>query len=174
MPTEQANLDQVKLLTSQQSHANLQTLTSKLVSDTNFRASFLENPTAALKAVGISPSTPIQLNQRDKLLLKLATDSQIVSLYQSGNIAGLRQYIAANYAGLAVPGVTKADAAADFDVVIETEVVAVAEIAAVAIAVASAVANPAVEASQIAQIGVLNARIAALEARTAMLESRHS
>lgn len=174
MASEQVNINQVMTLTSTQAAANLQTLTTRLVNEPNFRAAFIDDPATALKAVGISPGVSFQLNDRDKLLLKLATDSKIVSLYQAGNIAGLRQYITATYAGLTVPGVNKADAAADFDVVIETEVVAVAEVAAVAIAVASAVAQFGSEVQQVSQIGVLNARVVALEARVGMVEKQQS
>ena len=151
--------------------ANVVALASKLTGDAGFRANFLADPTNALKQAGFPIDTAIKLTDRDKLVLRLIGDKSVESLYKSGNIADLQKYIQANYAGLAVGGATRADAAADFDVVIETEVVAVAEIAAVAIAVADLVA------SQVNQVvdpaaAISGARIAALEARVQMLESQ--
>lgn len=147
------------------------TIATKLMGDQSFRTAFLANPTQALQQEGIPIGTTINLTARDKLVLQLIGDQSVENLYKSGNIAGLQQYIAANYAGLAVGGATREDAAADFDVVIETEVVAVAEVAVVAIAVADIVA------SQVNQVvdpatSVANARIAALEARVQLLESQ--
>lgn len=144
-------------------------LATKLTSDHGFRESFLANPTEALKQAGIPIDATIKLTDRDKLVLKLIGDKSVETLYKSGNISDLQKYITTNYAGLAVGGATRADAAADFDVVIETEVVAVAEIAAVAIAVADLVQQGISQVVDPAS-AVATARIAALEARVQMLE----
>jgi hypothetical protein len=162
---------QISLFTNPAAHANVASLATKLANDHGFREAFIADPTSALKQVGIPVETPVTLTERDKLVLRLIGDKSIETLYKSGNIAGLRQYIATNYSGLAIGGLNKADVAADFDVLIETEVVAVAEVAAVAIAVADIVASQGGQV-ELQTSAVANARIAALEARVQMLESQ--
>jgi hypothetical protein len=185
MPTDPTK--QISLFTDPKLQNNMASLASKLVTDPAFLNLFTASPNAALQSVGIPVAGEIKLSDRDKLVLKLIADRTIATLYKTGDIAGLRQYITANYAGLAVGGVAKADVAADFDVAIETDVVAVAEVAAVAVAVADMVPNQVLQGEQqfgiqAAQVqgtaqleqlnAVLNARVAALEARVQMLEKQ--
>lgn len=162
---------QISLFAHPAMKQSVASIATKLINDHGFRESFLANPTLALTQAGIPIGTTVKLTDRDKLVLKLIGDKSVENLYKSGNIAELQQYIAANYAGLAVGGASRADAAADFDVVIETEVVAVVEVAAVAIAVADIVASQVNQAVDPAS-AVASARIAALEARVQMLESQ--
>ena len=161
---------QISLFTNPNVRANIASLISKLVDDPKSLEAFSADPTTTLRQAGIPVEGRLTLTDRDKLLLKLIGDKSVVTLYTTGDIAGLRQYISANYSGLTVPGVQRADVAADFDVLIEAEAVAVGVVAVAAAAVASAVEGGL--AGEIESAGVLNARIAALEARLQIVESQ--
>jgi len=169
MPTDPTK--HISLFANPQLRDSVKSLASKLISDHAFRESFIADPTSALKHSGIPMDTALTLTERDKLLLRLIGDKSIETLYKTGDIGALRKHIIDNYKGIAVAGSSKADVAADFDVLIETEVVAVAEVAAVVIAVADIVARPG-EQVQVESNAVVQARIAALEARIQMLETQ--
>jgi putative modified peptide len=162
---------QISLFADPNIAQNTTALSSKLISDHTFREAFIADPNSALRQIGIPLQHPVALTERDKLVLRLIGDQSVETLYKSGDIARLREYLTANYGGLVVAGVNKADVAADFDVLIEAEVVAIGVVAVVAAAVASVIAQPGLEA-QVESSAVANARIAALEARLQLVEGQ--
>ena len=170
MPDAQDPIRQISLFTNPALRANVTSLTTRLVSDLVFREAFIADPNTALRQAGIPVETPVRLTDRDRLLLQLIGDRSVETLYRTGDISALCNYITANYSGLAVSGLQRADVAADFDVLIEAEAVAVGVVAVAAAAVASAVEQ--VLQGQIESTAVLNARIAALESRLQLLENQ--
>jgi hypothetical protein len=146
-------------------------LSDGLSNDPRLLAKFIDNPTGVLKEHGLETQGEVKLGNREKAMIRLFSDPEIIELYNAGKIDKLREVITDRYREVAVvnPGDMQSIAVADFDVAIEAEVVAVA-IAVVAVVVAGAVSRESRFSIIEAENGILAAKVAALEARINLVD----
>jgi hypothetical protein len=137
----------------------------EVTTDPEQREEFLADPAAFLRRAGAEIPGDIQLTDRDRDIIRIVTDPEMVAIYQSGDVERLREHLRANYPTL-VPDPTKvAWTVADFEVAVEAVVVAVG--------VAFVPVAPVYKVSEVARLeAVVNARLAGQEARLRALEER--
>ena len=166
-----AENDLVNRLVTDKPPEKVTELSERLATDASLLEKFVARPSAVLKDYGISSPSDIKLGDREKAMIRMFSDPQVIDYYNSGKIDLLRQHIIDKYREIVVtnPGDLRAVAVADFDVAIEVEAVAVA-IAVVAVIVAGAAERFSKLATIEAEAGILSAKVAALEARINLVE----
>ena len=166
-----ADNDLMNKLVTDAPSAKLKNLSERLASDPRLLAKLVDDPAAAFKDFGITAGADVKLGNREKAMIKMFSDPDVIDLYNAGKIDRLREHILDKYREIAIvnPGDLRSVAVADFDVAIEVEAVAVA-VAVVAVVVAGAMEKASRFAILEADNGILSAKIAALEARINMID----
>lgn len=170
-----SDIEQLRAISTRKNAAPLRTLSERLVRDQEFRAQFTREPTAALREAGVEIAADVELGPRDRLLLEMIADEEIVRLYNADRLDDLHVLVRDKYADLIDPGGLVSVTDVDFDVIAIAEVVVVAVVAVAAIAVAAVVADRPGELvnERLRRLETLNdARIRVLEAKIDVLESR--
>jgi hypothetical protein len=137
----------------------------RIMSDEKQREEFLKDPSAYLERAGIVSGRAVNLSERDKEIVKMVADPEVLAIYKSGDVARLSGYLRATYQGLVNDPIRPAWTIADFEVAIE----------AVAVAIGVAVFDVRMmdDYSEAARIeAVLNRRIDALEGALQALQDR--
>jgi hypothetical protein len=165
------NSDLLRKLVSDTPSDKIKQLSDGLSSDPRLLAKFIDDPTGVLKEHGLETQGEVKLGNREKAMIRLFSDPEIIDLYNAGKIDKLRDVITNRYKEVTVvnPGDLRASAVADFDVAIEAEVVAVA-VAVVAGVVAGVVGKESRFSIIEAENGILAAKVAALEARINLVD----
>lgn len=142
---------------------------------------FCDHPGTVLRTYGVDADQTIALGDREKAIIRLFFDPQVVELHSRGELDRLREYILAHHpeVGIANPtDLAGAFAYVDVDVAIIAEAVAVA-VAVTAIAVTGSFKSGSTVGKAIeplaARISVLESRLASLsrlEVRLAELDRR--
>jgi hypothetical protein len=143
----------------------VQNASRAILEDPKQREEFLAAPVAYLKRQGVPVSGHLELSERDHQIIRLIADPSIATLYNSGNVSQLANYLRGNYPGLVNDPSKVAWTVADFEVAIEA--------VAVAVGVFVAPLRPADDFSELTRLeAVHTARIDALETRIAELETQ--
>ena len=147
---------------------NIQSAHRSIMTDQAERHEFLSDPASYLAKRGVPLKGRIELSDRDKQIIKLVADPEVATIYASGDVTRLSQYLRANYAGLINDDtIQPAWTVADFEIAVE----------AVAVAVGVFVAPLPVQ-DDFSEVGRLEAlhstRLQEVEARIASLEAQLS
>jgi hypothetical protein len=158
-------IDEKKLKTVSEHKQAIDAASRVIMTDPKQREQFLADPVSYLKNARIPFGGNIKLTDRDKTIIKLVSDPDIATIYNSGNIAQLAEHLRQNYPGLVNDPSKVAWTVADFEVAIEA--------VAVAVGVFVAPIRPPEDFSEIARLeAVQGARLNAVEARLAALETQ--
>jgi hypothetical protein len=136
-----------------------------IMGDRKQREEFLADPVAFLKKSGVHFNGHVELTDRDRQIIKLVADPEIATMYNTGNIAQLAQYLRGTYPSLVNDPSRVAWTVADFEIAIEA--------VAIAVGVLVAPLRPADDFSELARLeAVQAARFESMEARMTALETQ--